>query len=161
MPPKYQSIAASGASRYPNGPSIVYSTEGVLNDAGCAIRRSGSAHLFVHPRKPDKMQIQNVVILGNDEALVERALSELTRSGCRISAAAAVSSGDVQMVVRDWRDERRLDDPGVPVLTLDLALITGHDLVNLVDRVLGAQRRSSFTGFMALLMVAHGTIPKA
>lgn len=107
------------------------------------------------------MQIPNVVILGNDETLVERALSELSRNGCRVSAAAAVNSEDVDLVLRDWRDGRRLADPGVPVLTLDLALITGQDLIDVVGRVLGAQHRSSFTGFMALLMIMQGKIPKA
>lgn len=105
------------------------------------------------------MQIPNVAILGNDETLVERAVSELSNSGCRVSAT--VEYEDVQLVVRDWRDGRRLQDPGVPVLTLDLALITGHDLIDLVGRVLGARRRSSFTGFMALRTIVHGTIPKA
>lgn len=107
------------------------------------------------------MQIPNVVILGNDEALVERALSELSRDGCRVSASVAASAEDVQLVVRDWRDKRCLADSGVPVLTLDLALITGQDLIDLVGRVLGVPPRSSFTRFAAFLMIMHGKIPQA
>lgn len=107
------------------------------------------------------MQISNVVVLGCDEALVESALSELSRDGCRVSADVAARTDDVQLVVRDWRDGRSIADPGVPVLTLDLAMITGQDLIDLVGRVLGVPRRSSFTRFAALLMIMQGRIPQA
>lgn len=107
------------------------------------------------------MHTPTVVIVGNDEALVARACSELSRSGCRVSENIAGSFEDVRLVVRDWRDGRRIEDPGVPVLTLDLAIIEGQDLIDLVGRVLGSQRRASFAGFLALLMIMQGRIPEA
>lgn len=133
-----------------------YSTQAALIRQGL-----GSAAFCVSPQKSNDMQIPNVVILGNDEALVERALSELSRDGCRVSANVAASAEDVQLVVRDWRDGRCLDDPEVPVLTLDLAIITGQDLIDLVGRALGVPRRSSFTRFAVLFMIMHGRIPQA
>jgi hypothetical protein len=52
------------------------------------------------------------------------------------------------MIVRHWRDDRRFDRPSVPVLTLDLSVVAGDDLIEVVDRVLGRVPRRRFTTLM-------------
>lgn len=49
------------------------------------------------------------------------------------------------MIIRHWRDERRFDRPSVPVLTLDLSVVGGEDLIEVVDRVLGRYQHRRFT----------------
>lgn len=103
----------------------------------------------------------SVVILATDPTLLQGATSALAGTDWRVATEPAEDPERAHLIVRDWRDPRRLDDPGVPVLTLDLAITTGWDLVRVVSRVLGPRPTSSFTAFATLRMVMRGRIPRA
>ena len=106
------------------------------------------------------MQFRNVVILTSDRALLHRTAADLALEGWGVRTDLA-SGSRAQLVVRDWRDDRRLPDPGVPVLTLDLSVVTGSDLVEVVGRTLGLPQRASLTALAVLVLVLKGRLPQA
>ena len=106
------------------------------------------------------MQFRNVVVLTSDRTLLHRTASGLALDGWGVRTDLA-SGSRAQLVVRDWRDDRRLPDPGVPVLTLDLSIVTGPDLVEVVGRALGLQQRASFAALAAFGFVLKGRLPQA
>lgn len=102
------------------------------------------------------MQIRDVVVLAGDEALLERTAVGLSRSGCRVRTRANCGFAGADLILRDWRYEPALDDPGIPVVTLDLSLVQGRDLRAVLQRVLGPDPDSFSSALSALLMILRG-----
>jgi hypothetical protein len=84
------------------------------------------------------MKIQPTVLLQvTDERLRREAAAHLSGAGYHVRTAAAESPETPDLVVRDWRGEAWVAPPAVPVLTVDLSLVRGRDLDDLLVRVLG------------------------
>lgn len=105
--------------------------------------------------------MQNVVVLANDDTLLQPAVSELRKTGCRLSTSASVSPG-AHLIIRDWRDETPVHGTGVPVLTVDLSVVRGETLADVVERVLSLRPRVTRVSMLAALaMLIRGEIPRA
>lgn len=106
--------------------------------------------------------MQNVVVLAKDDTLVRSAASELRKTGCRLNPSASVSPG-ANLIVRDWRDQTPVHDSGVPVLTVDLSVVQGRRLAEIVERVLDLGPRAPRASFFAalVLILSRGGIPQA
>jgi hypothetical protein len=74
----------------------------------------------------------NILVLADDPTLVDEAAATLAAAGCRVSTSN--DGSNPSLILRDWRDERRVGRTHVPMLTLDLALIQRRDLVEIVAR---------------------------
>ena len=102
-----------------------------------------------------------VVILANDRVLAATTASELSRHGCSVRMGRPSGSERAALIVRDCRDRRILPEPDVPVLTVDLSVLNGDDLAEVVFRVLGLAPPSSAVALSALLLILQGRVPEA
>jgi hypothetical protein len=107
------------------------------------------------------LQSPNVMVLASDQALEATTVSELARLGCSVRAGVPTRSSPPTLIVRDCRDRRRLDRYDVPVLTVDLSILNGEDLVEVVYRVLGLTPASPAVALSALLLILQGRVPEA
>lgn len=86
------------------------------------------------------MQISpSVRLLSSDPTVLVGAAAELSARGCRVTTSGNDPSVGLipDLVVRDWRDVRSLEPTTIPVLTLDLSLVRGRELMAVVTRALG------------------------
>jgi hypothetical protein len=109
----------------------------------------------------ESMQSPSVMILASDRDLAMKTAWALTNGGCEVRAGPAGATERPMLIVRDWRDDRHIDGLGVPVLTVDLAVLAGRELVELVYRTLGLAGTPSFTTLCALLLLLEGRVPEA
>jgi hypothetical protein len=79
---------------------------------------------------------KTIVLLTPDVALGREAATQLSAAGF-VVVTNGTTDECPDLVLRDWRDGRWLQLGPVPVLTLDLTLVRGIDLVDIVRRVVG------------------------
>jgi hypothetical protein len=107
------------------------------------------------------MQTPDVVILASDHALEATTATELARRGWSVRTGSPSVSAPIALIVRDCRDRRPVERFGVPVLTVDLSVLNGDDLVEVVHRVLGFAPASATAALSALLLILQGRLPEA
>ena len=76
-----------------------------------------------------------VRLIASDPVLYRSAAYTLTAAHFRIMDPADRMRSD--LIVRHWAEEGAAHQPAVPELTLDLSLISGDALVEVVQRVIG------------------------
>ena len=106
-------------------------------------------------------QIPDVMILASDQSLAASTASELSKRGWSVRTGGSFGPGPAGLIVRDCRDRRRVERQDVPVLTVDLSVLNGDDLVEVVYRVLGLTPDSAAMALAALLLILQGRVPEA
>lgn len=83
-------------------------------------------------------QRTTVRLVTSDPALFRTAAVTLGAADYQILNDSLPEAGEPDLIVRHWAETSSQPQFGpVPVLTLDLSLVSGEDLVEVVERVLG------------------------
>ena len=79
----------------------------------------------------------NVRLIASDPVLYRSAAYALTAAHFRIVGADPAERLRSDLIVRHWAEEGAAHQRAIPELTLDLSLISGDALVDVVQRVVG------------------------